>query len=459
MTGLALRERRRLYAAGTSHERPATSNLSEAVLVRLWAGQRFPAAALVTRQGAPVRVVHPGFPGRGAGPDFRDAIVAPASGALLRGDVELHVRASDFVAHGHAVDPRYDRTVLHVVFEDDRREDTLLACGRRAPVVALGDWVRRRTAELSGWLASPGLWREPCHDAIARLGGPALLGVLDELGDARFREREGALAAEIARSGPGEALYRALLSGLGYGGLRGAFDALADALPWPELAARDSAPPEPERPTLFEALLLGAAGLLSDRSAQDPYEAGLVLRWNAAGIAPLSVALAGAAARPANHPARRLAGLAQLLARRGDFGERAGALLGPPDGSPAALIAAWSAPASGYWRRYLAPGRPAMKPPGALIGRSRAIELLTNAVLPWAAALGGLGGYAGRAARARGLFARLPRPSRYGALSFLEANLRPGPRPLPLDARRQQGLLALYKTECTQGGCGRCALS
>ena len=62
-----------------------------------------------------------------------------------------------------------------------------------------------------------------------------------------------------------------------------------------------------------------------------------------------------------------------------------------------------------------------------------------------------------RAAQARACFARLPRPGPYGALAFLETNLRVAGR--PLDARRQQGLLALYKTECTQGGCGRCPLS
>ena len=60
---------------------------------------------------------------------------------------------------------------------------------------------------------------------------------------------------------------------------------------------------------------------------------------------------------------------------------------------------------------------------------------------------------------ARRAFALLPRPARYGNLAFLEANLRGDGGPLPINARRQQGLLALFKTECTQGGCGRCATS
>jgi hypothetical protein len=100
---------------------------------------------------------------------------------------------------------------------------------------------------------------------------------------------------------------------------------------------------------------------------------------------------------------------------------------------------------------------PAKRDPGALIGRSRAIELLVNVVLPWSAAVAEKSGRSGEAARSA--FRLLPRPARYGALDFLELNLRGGGTRLPLDARRQQGLLHLYKTECTQGGCGRCALS
>ena len=80
-------------------------------------------------------------------------------------------------------------------------------------------------------------------------------------------------------------------------------------------------------------------------------------------------------------------------------------------------------------------------------------------MLPWAAACAEASADAPFAERVRACFARLPRPGRYGALAFLEANLREGSGAQPLDARSQQGLLALYKTECTQGGCGRCVFS
>jgi hypothetical protein len=205
-----------------------------------------------------------------------------------------------------------------------------------------------------------------------------------------------------------------------------------------------------ERVAIAEALLLGAAGLLP-QAPEHPQE----IAWQDLGRrSELAAAPAGApslAQRPANHPARRLAGLARLLVRHRallDAATGASALLELPARD---LIVRWTVQADGYWRDFLAPGLPAKRPAGALIGRARAIEVLTNAVLPWAAALGDADG----AERARACFAALPRPAAYGMLGFLEQNLG---LQAP-DARRQQGLLALYKTECSQGGCGRCVFS
>jgi hypothetical protein len=375
--------------------------VTEALLARLWAGQRLPATALVTVDGAPLRVLHPGWPVRGAGPDFRDAVVATPQ-RVLRGDIELHLRESDFRAHGHHTDRRYDRVVLHVVFESDGAGATRLRSGREVPVIALAPWVRRRSAELAGWLQSPALWREPCHDALLRLGPERVAATLAALGDARLEARIERLSAHIEARGAGEALYRALLEAISFGGERAPFERVAAGLPLADvLAARD-----------IEAELLAVAGTFAQ-----------------------------ARGRPANHPARRLAGLARLVARHRSL------LSEPPELASLrqilerrtpALVASWC-----------------VDGPPALIGRSRAIELLVNAVLPWAAALG----EPEVCAAALEAYARLPRPAAYGSLAFLEENLRAGRRSLVTGARQQQGLLALYKSQCTKGGCGRCQLS
>jgi hypothetical protein len=296
-------------------------------------------------------------------------------------------------------------------------------------------------------MSHPALWREPCWDAVLRLGSEAVAEELGRLGDARFAERSTVLATEIERGGREGALYRALLEAVAYGGDRAAFQALGDALPWPALAKR-----LPGGLPDIEALLLGAAGLLPSQQGRPPArerEERWELVWSRAATTSGPPPDMPAGRRPAAHPARRLAGLAALLSRHGP------AFVLDLSGETADLITGWSVAADAYWRRVRAPGQPTTSPAGALIGRSRAIELLANAVLPWAAAQGGE-----PAALARRQYARLPRPAAYGRLRFLEANLvdRSG-KPLRLNARLQQGLLALYKSECTQGGCGRCAFS
>src|SRR5215472_12030299 len=98
----------------------------ERELVRLWQTQALPPEALVTDTGDEIHVVYRGRRGTGPGPDFRDAVIGTAGAALWKGDVELHVRASDFRRHGHHLDRAYLRLALHVVFEDDGEPAVLL---------------------------------------------------------------------------------------------------------------------------------------------------------------------------------------------------------------------------------------------------------------------------------------------------------------------------------------------
>ena len=286
------------------------------------------------------------------------------------------------------------------------------------------------------------------------MGRDGVEEALEKLGDRRFRERAASFADLIGRHGASETLYRALLEGAGYGGESTL--SLTERLPWRELSARLASVEDSE--IWAEALLLGSAGLLpSQGEAAGAHESALERCWQACGLASSGQAPAVPAIsprRPANHPARRLAGVARLLARHRDVLEgRASPAQHVAQPTPE-LIAAWTVAASGYWRSHIAPGAAAKRSPGALIGRSRAIELLTNAVLPWAAAVAESRGESPSAATS--CFHTLPRPGRYGALAFLEANLNQSGGPLPLNARQQQGLLALYKTELTSLRPPRC---
>jgi hypothetical protein len=387
----------------------ASAGFREADLVALWEGQRFPKEALRTCEGRRFRVIYRGRRTGGPGPDFRDAVIATREG-LLRGDVELHVRASDFQRHGHQRDPAYDSVVLHLVFRHDEDSDTQLSCGRRVPVVALGDWARGRAAEIDDWLRQPALWREPCHTATERLGGKGAGAALDRLGDMRFRARSAAAAKALREGAAADGLaWAAVVEALGYGGQRALMAAVADGVPWESLREVLARRPAAERRVRALALLMAALDACSLRVP-------LVLR-------PL---------RPGNRPESRLKAAAVLAARfttRGILASLAPLIAEAAGGRASRLIDAVTVP--------------------GLVGRPRAVELLTNAVLPVIAA-------AGEDSLAEAAYGALPLPARYGAVKHIHAALG---GEVPLNARRQQGMLYLLKQYCTQGGCGKCPLS
>ncbi|MCI0784340.1 MAG: DUF2851 family protein [Chloroflexi bacterium] len=218
--------------------------VSEADLSVVWEGQLLARKSLRTEDGQPLRVIYRGLPAGGAaGPDFRDAVVATPQGPR-RGDVELHVRASDFRRHGHHENPAYAGIVLHAVFDAEGEAYTDLPGGGSAPLL-----VVPRPSRRSRGRAAARAWAEPCATAIERLGEEASAAALDRLGEMRFRQKMNGprerLAAGEARD---ELVWEGLLEGLAYGADRESFRRLAAVVSWASLAAslRPLAPGERE---------------------------------------------------------------------------------------------------------------------------------------------------------------------------------------------------------------------
>jgi hypothetical protein len=68
----------------------------------------------------PIQVIHTGTWNRFApGPDFRNACIRIGK-ITWYGDVEIHVKSSDWVKHKHQTDPKYHNVILHVVAENDQ---------------------------------------------------------------------------------------------------------------------------------------------------------------------------------------------------------------------------------------------------------------------------------------------------------------------------------------------------
>jgi hypothetical protein len=93
--------------------------MTEDLLHFTWKFRLFDAAGLETTGGERVEIIQPGTHNRNAGADFQNARIKIGK-VLWAGNVELHLKSSDWTRHKHQNDAAYDNVILHVVYENDK---------------------------------------------------------------------------------------------------------------------------------------------------------------------------------------------------------------------------------------------------------------------------------------------------------------------------------------------------
>jgi hypothetical protein len=265
----------------------------------------------------------------------REAAFALPSGVVRAGDVEVHLRASDFVAHGHAADPAYAGVVLHLLWEDDRPPavrgaPTPLPGGGKAVTVALRPLLRD-PARVRALVALGPAGAEPCADAAVDLGAAEVAARVRAEGRRRLAERtwrawrladqygwEGAWSRLLDRALAGSAGRRAESADA-----RASLAASLEARLGPDPLAALAALARAGAPAVLISALQGAAleqaGLGRARAAEVGWNAALPL-LAALAAAYDDVDLARASARlaeawPAPRPYGRTRALQRLLGR------------------------------------------------------------------------------------------------------------------------------------------------
>jgi hypothetical protein len=276
---------------------------TEKDLQSLWEFQRFVRDLLITEDARRVRVEFPGVRGGGRGPDFLGARIV-IGGERRSGDVELHLVPSGWRDHGHGGDGAYAGVILHVVLRRDR-----------FPVPS-GD--------------APILVLEPYLFPAAPPAGVETEGDLGMEGEAWFAERRSRMGRALERAAADQVLYREILVALGYRQNKAGMAELARRCPLASLEGDSGA--------IEAQLMRGAAGMPP-------------AMWRLRGV------------RPANHPWRRLSGMARFLAAAREGGLARGL---EARSSSLEAMAAW------------------LDPDGTgLIGRGRALEVALNVFVPF----------------------------------------------------------------------------
>ncbi|RDI16065.1 DUF2851 family protein [Flavobacterium sp. AG291] len=129
--------------------------MKEDFLHYVWQFKKFDTLNLKTVQGEDIVVVNTGQYLQLAGPDFFNAQLAIGS-QKWAGNVEIHIKSSDWYHHSHEKDTAYDNVILHVVWEHDtevfRKDNTEI------PVFELKHYVSAETLNNYNNLAVTKSW-------------------------------------------------------------------------------------------------------------------------------------------------------------------------------------------------------------------------------------------------------------------------------------------------------------
>lgn len=409
---------------------------------------------VTTTAGETISVVFPGNWTHGFGPDFANAMLDFGDVGLRTGDVELHTRASDWIAHGHHLDERYNAVILHIVTTNDLPE-TRRADGGIVPValLAVADDVLLALDQ-----RLPDIWADlggsVCAADLSKRHPQRIRAALHRLGDTRLAGKVAAIEGMLADAPPEAVLLELLFDGFGYSNNRGPMRQLAQTLTRYGTTTHPAFPTGDAPSPALLGVMLGIAGFLpfSPREAhaggilpEDQYR--IERCWQSSPAAFANDMIPATAwhmgrVRPANHPVARIMQAATLLVRTG--GQPATFLLDAMRGEQS-LVEMLQALTS-------RPGHPGL-------GAGRATAIAASVVIPFAIAWATQNGDADL----EDLAVRT-----WGSLKHVEWT-QPGKRALRqvtggpgirgIGERGHQGLLHLDRTLCTPRRCYECPIA
>lgn len=440
----------------------ALPHLSETWLLEIWQSALRARTDLASEDGEPIRILYPGRHNDDHGADVVDAIIA-TSERLLKGDIEFHIRSSSWYAHRHHQDPCYNNTILHVVFCNNGGLPIATQNGQEVLTLALDRYLSPPADQVNiphqlDSSAIPCCQKSACPDYISAF--------LDKAGEQRFFDKAARFEKDLAQSEAKEVLYQGIMGALGYARNKLPCLEVARRLPLRVLETLVKNRPDQECLIRQQSLLLGTAGLLpSQRSNRhcrpdDEWISQLERFWSTYDHnEPMSENdWHQFRNRPSNLPVRRIIAMSHLILRYREKGILDG-LISKVEMTvkPDWLERELTVTTEGYWANHFDFGLASRQRILTLIGRGRAAEIIVNVLLPFAFTWGKLISKPSLSQKSFELFCGYPRLE----INTLERHMR---RQLGLSnqtinsARRQQGLIHIYKNLCSEGKCYCCPL-
>ena len=129
--------------------------MKEDFLHYLWKFKKFDSLNLKTFNGEEITIVNVGQYLELAGPDFFNAQIVIGK-QKWAGNVEIHLKSSDWYVHHHERDEAYENVILHVVWEHDT--EIFRSNNTEIPVLELKTYIDAATIANYQYLMAPKSW-------------------------------------------------------------------------------------------------------------------------------------------------------------------------------------------------------------------------------------------------------------------------------------------------------------
>lgn len=286
--------------------------MNEALLHTIWKYKLLGQNRFVGTKGETIEIVAIGEHNQDSGPDFFSSKVL-INDLLLVGNVEIHIKTSDWLKHKHQLNKAYDNLVLHVVYEHDielpQNEQFNVSVVELKDIVSPALMAQYSLLELSKQTI-------PCGKSITTVSDIVWKSWMDRLAISRIEEKTKRIDSlfQLCHQNYEDTLYVLLSRNFGFKINNDAFELLGKSIPYSILKKHA------DQPIQIEALLFGTAGFLDELFA-DAYPKLLQNEYeffkHKYQLVPLKKEQwKFSKTRPVNFPTIRISQLAHLISKK-----------------------------------------------------------------------------------------------------------------------------------------------
>ncbi|MEO5570935.1 MAG: DUF2851 family protein [Bacteroidia bacterium] len=415
--------------------------MSEDFLHYLWKFKLFN-SELLTTNGESIQILKSGEHNKNSGPDFFNAKIKIGN-TTWAGNVEIHLKASDWNHHGHQKDKAYQNIILHAVHDADAKNTDMNR--NEIPTVQLknkfnaGLWNQyENLLKSSQWI--------PCSNMIETVDKFTINAWIERMVIERLEQKIIVVENLLKQNQNNweETFYQSLARNFGFKLNASPFELLAKSLPSKCLAKHKN------NLLQIEAMLFGQAGLLEEK-LNDKYPNELkreyIFLQSKFSLQPIEKHLwKFAKTRPVNFPSLRIAQFAGLVFKSSHLLSMILETKKAKD-----ILKLFDVSASEYWSTHFRFDHES-KSSEKNLGKSSAENILINTVIPFLFLYGKEKNDDYIKSRSLELLEQLPAENNSIISQWQFLKIEAG------SAYRSQGLIQLKNEYCSQKKCLNCGI-